>query len=64
MGWIITFLVGAIIGAITGEDFSAGMFGNSIAGLLGAWLGGKLFGVWGPAFGGIHIVPALLGEIV
>ncbi len=47
MGWIITLIVGAIIGAIagsiTGKDFPAGMFGNIIAGLLGAWLGGKLF---------------------
>ena len=47
MGWIITLIVGAIIGAIagsiTGKDFPAGMFGNIIAGLLGAWLGGKLW---------------------
>ncbi|MGG2937320.1 GlsB/YeaQ/YmgE family stress response membrane protein [Bacillus pacificus] len=68
MGWIITLIVGAIIGAIagsiTGKDFPAGMFGNIIAGLLGAWLGGKLFGDWGPSLGGIHIIPALLGSIV
>ncbi len=40
------------------------MFGNIIAGLLGASLGGKLFGSFGPSFGGIHVVPALLGAIV
>ena len=40
------------------------MFGNIIAGLLGAWLGSRLFGSFGPSFGGIHVVPALLGAIV
>ena len=40
------------------------MFGNIIAGLLGASLGGRLFGSFGPSFGGIHVVPALLGAIV
>lgn len=51
MGWIITLIVGAIIGAIassiTGKNFPGGMFGNIIAGLLGASLGGKLFGSFG-----------------
>lgn len=51
MGWIITLIVGAIIGAIassiTGKNFPGGMFGNIIAGLLGASLGGRLFGSFG-----------------
>lgn len=51
MGWIITLIVGAIIGiiasSITGKNFPAGMFGNIIAGLLGAWLGSRLFGSFG-----------------
>lgn len=68
MGWIITLIVGAIIGAIassiTGKNFPGGIFGNIIAGLLGASLGSRLFGSFGPSFGGIHVVPALLGAIV
>ena len=40
------------------------MFGNIIAGLLGASVGSRLFGSFGPSFGGIHVVPALLGAIV
>jgi uncharacterized membrane protein YeaQ/YmgE (transglycosylase-associated protein family) len=68
MGWIITLIVGAIIGiiasSITGKSFPGGMFGNIIAGLLGASLGSRLFGSFGPSFGGIHVVPALLGAIV
>ncbi|HDV4620676.1 TPA: GlsB/YeaQ/YmgE family stress response membrane protein, partial [Bacillus anthracis] len=56
--------IGAIASSITGKNFPGGMFGNIIAGLLGASLGGKLFGSFGPSFGGIHVVPALLGAIV
>ncbi|MBJ8113828.1 GlsB/YeaQ/YmgE family stress response membrane protein [Bacillus cereus group sp. N6] len=40
------------------------MCGNIITGLLGAWLGSRLFGSFGPSFSGIHVVPALLGAIV
>ncbi len=36
------------------------MFGNIIAGLLGASLGGRLLGsLWAITHGGIHVVPAL-----
>ncbi|PKJ52268.1 GlsB/YeaQ/YmgE family stress response membrane protein [Bacillus sp. SN10] len=68
MGLIITCIVGGLIGAlagmITGKDFPAGILGNIIAGLIGSWVGTKLFGYWGPEWGGIFIFPAVLGAIV
>ncbi|EMA6342065.1 GlsB/YeaQ/YmgE family stress response membrane protein [Bacillus cytotoxicus] len=68
MGLIITCIVGGLIGAlagvITGKDFPAGILGNIIAGLIGSWVGTKLFGSWGIEWGGIFIFPALLGAIV
>lgn len=68
MGLIITCVVGGLIGAlagmITGKDFPAGIIGNIVAGLMGSWVGTKLFGTWGPEWGDIFILPALLGAIV
>ena len=68
MGLIITCIVGGLIGAlagmITGKDFPLGIVGNVIAGLIGSWVGSALFGHWGPEWGGIFILPALLGAIV
>lgn len=68
MGWIITLIVGGIIGwlagLILGKDVPGGVIGNIIAGIIGAWLGGLIFGDFGPAVGGIAIVPALLGAII
>lgn len=68
MGLVITCIVGGLIGAlagmITGKDFPAGILGNIIAGLIGSWVGTKLFGNWGPEWGDIFILPALLGTIV
>ncbi|MGR5880306.1 GlsB/YeaQ/YmgE family stress response membrane protein [Bacillus pacificus] len=68
MGLIITCIVGGLIGAlagmITGKDFPLGIVGNVIAGLIGSWVGSALFGHWGPEWGGIFVLPALLGAIV
>lgn len=38
-----------------------GIVGNTFAGLLGAWLGTKLLGTWGPAIKGMHIFPGIGG---
>ena len=68
MGLIITCIVGGLIGAlagmITGKDFPLGIVGNVIAGLIGSWVGSALFGHWDPEWGGIFVLPALLGAIV
>lgn len=38
-----------------------GLLGNTFAGLLGAWLGTKLLGEWGPILAGMRILPGIGG---
>ncbi|WP_339228712.1 GlsB/YeaQ/YmgE family stress response membrane protein [Oceanobacillus sp. FSL K6-2867] len=68
MGFIWSLIIGGILGwvasLITGRDIPGGVFGNIIAGIIGAWLGTLLLGQWGPVMGGFYIVPALIGAIV
>ena len=53
---IVGGLIGWAAGAIMGKDI--------IAGIIGSWVGGKLFGQWGPELGSIYILPALIGSII
>lgn len=68
MGWIITLIVGGIIGwlagLIVGKDIPLGIIGNIIIGIIGSWLGSALFGSWGPEIGGFFIIPAIIGAII
>ncbi|MEX3622777.1 GlsB/YeaQ/YmgE family stress response membrane protein [Viridibacillus arvi] len=49
---------------IIGKDIPGGIIGNIIAGIIGAWIGGKLLGQWGPTLSDFYIFPALLGSII
>ncbi|WP_225047689.1 GlsB/YeaQ/YmgE family stress response membrane protein [Lacticaseibacillus kribbianus] len=64
--WVL--IVGAVIGAIgqliVGRDMPGGWIGNIVAGLLGAWIGTKLLGTWGPVVGGMAILPAIIGAVI
>ncbi|RXK18124.1 GlsB/YeaQ/YmgE family stress response membrane protein [Macrococcus sp. DPC7161] len=68
MGFIISLIVGGLIGwfagVILGTDIPGGKIGNIIAGFLGAAVGGWLLPHFGPEFGGFYIIPALVGTIV
>jgi len=68
MGFIWSLIVGGILGwiasLITGRDIPGGIFGNIIAGFIGAWLGSFFLGDWGPYIGGFPIIQALIGAIV
>ncbi|HJE19485.1 GlsB/YeaQ/YmgE family stress response membrane protein [Aliicoccus persicus] len=68
MGWLITLVVGGIIGwlagAILGKDVPFGIIGNIIAGLIGASIGNALNLDIGPEIGGMSIVGGLLGAII
>mgnify|MGYP000722283681 FL=1 len=61
-------IIGGVIGwlaqVIIGRNFPGGIIGNIIAGIVGAWLGGKLFGAFGPVIGGFSIIPAIIGAII
>ena len=68
MGWIITLIVGGIIGwlagAILGKDVPFGIVGNIIAGLVGASIGNFLNLDIGPEVGGVDIIAGILGAII
>lgn len=67
-GWLWSLIVGGIIGAlagvITSREVPAGIIGNIVAGLVGAWLGQSLLGTWGPSLAGMAIVPSIIGAVV
>ncbi|AVK63675.1 GlsB/YeaQ/YmgE family stress response membrane protein [Lactobacillus sp. CBA3606] len=67
-GWLWSLIVGGIIGAlagaITSRDVPAGIFGNIVAGLVGAWIGQALLGTWGPSLAGMALVPSILGAVI
>ncbi|MCM3586020.1 GlsB/YeaQ/YmgE family stress response membrane protein [Mesobacillus maritimus] len=60
---IIGGIIGWLAGLIMGKDIPGGVFGNIIAGFIGAWLGQAILGSWGPIVGGFAILPALIGAI-
>lgn len=68
MGFIVMLIVGGLIGwlagVILGKDIPGGIIGNIIAGLIGSAIGGSLLSDFGPVWGGIAIIPALIGSII
>ncbi|BDZ30649.1 GlsB/YeaQ/YmgE family stress response membrane protein [Lactiplantibacillus sp. WILCCON 0030] len=68
LGWIWSLIVGGVIGAlagvITSRDVPAGILGNIIAGLVGAWIGQALLGTWGPSLAGMAVIPSIIGAVI
>ncbi|MDR7076748.1 putative membrane protein YeaQ/YmgE (transglycosylase-associated protein family) [Neobacillus niacini] len=68
MNFIWALIVGGVIGwlagLIVGRDVPGGIFGNIIAGFVGAWLGTLILGNWGPNVANFAIVPAIIGSVV
>lgn len=61
---IIGGIIGWIAGMIVGKDIPGGVFGNIIAGFVGAWLGDLILGDWGPVVANFAIIPAIIGAVV
>ncbi|RLQ96178.1 GlsB/YeaQ/YmgE family stress response membrane protein [Falsibacillus albus] len=68
MGLLLYLVIGGIIGwagsFIAGRNVPGGVAGNIIAGILGAWIGGIIFGDKGPVVAGMAVFPALIGSII
>jgi uncharacterized membrane protein YeaQ/YmgE (transglycosylase-associated protein family) len=41
-----------------------GFFVSAIVGIIGAWVGGSLFGHFGPQLAGVSLLPAILGSAI
>lgn len=57
-------LIGWIADMVVPGRLPFGWVGSIVAGLVGAWLGSSLLGDWGPTFGGLALVPGIIGAIV
>ena len=57
-------LIGWIADLVVPGRLPFGWVGSILAGLVGAWLGSTLLGDWGPTFGGLALIPGILGAIV
>ena len=68
MGLLLYLIIGGIIGwfavLIAGKDMPGGIVGNVIAGIIGAWIGSRLLGNWGPKLAEFYIVPAIIGALI
>ena len=67
IGFIVMFAVAFAIGwganYILPTKIPYGYLGSTGVGLVGAWLGTKLLGAWGPHIAGIRLVPGILGAL-
>ena len=61
---IIGGLVGWLAGVILGKDVPGGIIGNTIADIIGSWLGSVLLGNWGWKLSDFYVFPALIGAII
>lgn len=61
---IIGGLIGWLAGLLLGKDIPGGVFGNIVAGIIGAWIGGNLLGEWGWRISDFYVFPALIGALI
>lgn len=59
----VAFAIGYAANYILPTKVPYGYLGSTGVGLVGAWLGTKLLGAWGPHLGGIRIIPGVLGAL-
>ena len=65
----LCFLIVAAVCAWIGEYFvpgsiPGGFFVSAIVGIIGAWIGGSLFGNFGPQLAGVALLPAIIGSAI
>ncbi|MBO1910396.1 GlsB/YeaQ/YmgE family stress response membrane protein [Sporosarcina sp. 6E9] len=68
MGLLLYLIIGGIIGwfasLVLEKDMPGGVVGNVIAGIVGAWIGGRLLGNWGPKLADFYLIPAIIGALI
>lgn len=61
---IVGGILGWFVSLIIGKDVFGGVIGNIIVGIIGFWVGLKLFGSFGLVIGGYVIILVLIGVII
>ncbi|PIC71197.1 GlsB/YeaQ/YmgE family stress response membrane protein [Sporosarcina sp. P18a] len=68
MSILLYLIIGGVMGwfasLIIGKSVPGGVVGNVITGIIGAWIGGNLFGSWGPRLGDFYVVPTIVGALI
>lgn len=66
LGWILFLVVAAvcawIASAIVPGSVPGGFLTAMVLGVVGAWLGTRLIGQFGPTLAGVPLLPAILGS--
>ena len=68
LGFILYLIVAAVCAAIAERlvpnSAPGGFFTTAIIGIIGAWIGGTVFGSIGPALEGVALIPCILGSAI
>ncbi len=68
IGWILFLVVAAFCGWIgdylVGGTIPGGFVTAVLVGIMGAWIGGKLLGHFGPSLEGLSLIPTILGSAI
>jgi uncharacterized membrane protein YeaQ/YmgE (transglycosylase-associated protein family) len=68
LGFILFLIVAAVCAWIAEYCvpgmIPGGFLTSAIVGIIGAWIGGGLFGHFGPVLAGVALVPTILGSAI
>jgi uncharacterized membrane protein YeaQ/YmgE (transglycosylase-associated protein family) len=68
LGFILFLIVAAVCAWIAEYmvpgTIPGGFLTSAIVGIIGAWIGGSLFGNFGPALAGVALVPTIIGSAI
>ncbi|MDZ4837756.1 MAG: GlsB/YeaQ/YmgE family stress response membrane protein [Candidatus Melainabacteria bacterium] len=68
VGFICYLIIAAVCAFIadrlTPGSIPGGFFTAAVVGILGAWVGGALFGSLGPSLAGVALLPCILGSAI
>ncbi len=69
IGWSAVVVIGGVCGWINQakllkKAYPGQLWGALIAGIVGAWIGGGLFGVWGFMFAGVNVIGSIIAALV
>lgn len=61
---VVAFAIGQVANRILPTQIPYGYLGSTAVGLVGAWLGGRLLGEWGPEIAQIRLIPGVIGALI